>query len=136
MDKKIKEAIRGTELEIKRKAEEEWKALGERIGKQKVEEIQEARNRLANLFSSYWVKWKNLERLAPKAVYGEWWREEHDKPIAEALNRLELKVRGRKCRARDCENVFIPKRSDQFYCSVNCRTRAFHQRKRAISTNK
>jgi len=48
--------------------------------------------------------------------------------------RGEIKVRH--CRAEDCEKIFIPVRSDQEYCSANCRTRAFHQRgKGPLSTN-
>ena len=39
-------------------------------------------------------------------------------------------IRVKHCRAEDCEKIFILVRSDQEYCSVNCRTRAFHQRKR------
>lgn len=136
MDKKIKEAIRRAELEIKRKAEEEWKALEERIGKQKVEEIRGSLKKLAELYGNYWVRWKNLQDKAPKAVYDEWWEENKHKPIAEALNQGELKVWSRKCKAKDCNNIFVPKRSDQVYCSVNCRTRAYHQRKREVTTNK
>jgi hypothetical protein len=136
MERKVKEAIKNAELEIKRKDEEEWAALAERIGEQKAGEIRGSLKRLADLFGSYWVRWKKLESIAPKAVYDEWWEENHDKPIAEALNRLELKVRGRKCRAKDCSNIFISKRSDHVYCGVNCRTRAFYQRKRASSTSK
>lgn len=37
-----------------------------------------------------------------------------------------------RCKAHDCNKIFVPKRSDQEYCSVNCRTRAFHQRKKHI----
>jgi len=44
------------------------------------------------------------------------------------------KIRVKRCKAKDCNKIFIPKRSGQKYCSVNCRTRAFHQRKRTIST--
>ena len=136
MNRKIKQAIRHAELEIKRKDKEKWQALEERIGKQKVEEIQGSLKNLADLYGDYLVSWQNLKNGASKAVYDEWWEENHDKPIQEALEKLELKVRGRKCKAKDCNNVFIPKRSDQFYCSMNCRTRAFHQRKRASSTDK
>lgn len=132
MRESTREILKKAELEIKRKDREEWQALAEKIGKQKVEEIRGS----LKVFAGLYITWKKLESIAPKAVYAEWWKEEHDKPIQEALEKLELKVRGRKCRARDCENVFIPKRSDQVYHSVNCRTRAFHQRKRAISTSK
>jgi len=37
----------------------------------------------------------------------------------------------RRCKARDCNKIFLPRRSDRQYCSTNCRTRAFHQRKRS-----
>lgn len=138
--KKVLDENRQKGKEIKKdlglEDEEEWKALEKKIGEQKVEEIRDTHKKIADLFGSYWIKWKNLERIAPEAVYIEWWKKNHDKPIAEALNRLELKVKGRKCKAKDCNNIFVPKRSDQVYCSVNCRTRAFHQRKRANSTDK
>lgn len=37
-------------------------------------------------------------------------------------------IRVKRCKAKDCGKIFIPARSDQQYCCVNCRTRAFHQR--------
>ncbi len=131
-----KEVLRNAELGRKRKGKEEWQVLAEKIGKQRVGEIRGSLKKLADLYGSYWLKWKKLESIAPEAVYKEWWEEDHDKPIGEALNRLELKVRGRECRARGCDNVFVPKRSDHVYCSENCRTRAFHQRKRASLTGR
>lgn len=133
MNKKIKQAIRHAELEIKRKDEEKWQALAEKIGEQKVEEIQGS----LKVFADLYITWKKLENIAPKTVYDEWWKEEHDKPIAEALNRLELKVRGKECKARDCNNIFVPKRSDQVYCSTRCRDREvkrrYRQRKKELS---
>jgi len=124
-----KEILKKAELGRKRKDREEWAALVEKIGEQKTG--QEALRRLADLFGSYWARWKKLESIAPEAVYKEWWRENHDKPIEEALNRLELKVRGKKCRGKDrCDNVFIPKRSDQVYCSERCRDREVKRRYR------
>ncbi|MBA7471587.1 MAG: hypothetical protein GH144_01735 [Clostridia bacterium] len=132
MDKKVKEAVRRAELEIKRKDREEWAALAEKIGKQKAGEIRGS----LKVFADFYITWKKLEDIAPEVVYKEWWRENHDKPIQEALERLELKIRGTKCKAKDCGNIFIPKRSDHIYCGVNCRTRAFYQKKRASSTSK
>ena len=124
-----KEILKNAELGRKRKDREEWAALVEKIGEQKTG--QEALRRLADLFGSYWARWKKLESIAPEAVYKEWWRENHDKPIEEALNRLELKVRGKKCRGKDrCDNVFIPKRTDQVYCSERCRDREVKRRYR------
>ncbi|MFQ6066175.1 MAG: hypothetical protein ACE5K3_02715 [bacterium] len=43
----------------------------------------------------------------------------------------EIKVK--RCKAKDCNRVFIPVRSDKVYCSVNCRTRSFHQRKSSLN---
>ncbi len=133
MRESIREILKNAELEIKRKDREEWAALAERIGKQKAGEIR----RSLKVFADFYITWKKLEKLAPEAVYKEWWEENHDKPIAEALNRLELKVRGRKCRAKECDNIFIPKRSDQVYCSTRCRDREtkrrYRQRKKELS---
>jgi len=121
MNRKIKQAIRHAELERKRKDEEEWQALAKRIGNQKVENIRES----LKVFADFYIIWKKLENIAPKAVYDEWWEENHNKPIQEALEKLELKVRGRKCKAKDCNNVFIPKRSDRIYCSKRCAKRVW-----------
>jgi len=124
MNRKIKQAIRHAELERKRKDEEEWQALAKRIGNQKVENIRES----LKVFADFYIIWKKLENIAPKAVYDEWWEENHNKPIQEALEKLELKVRGRKCKAKDCNNVFIPKRSDRIYCSKRCAKRVWAQK--------
>lgn len=132
MDKKIKETLKNARIEVEkqRKDRKEWQALEEKVSKQKIEEVQETLKRLADLCSGFWARWKKLKSITPKIVYNEWWKENHNKPIQEALEKLELKVKGKECRAKDCSNIFAPKRSDQVYCGVNCRTRAYHQRKR------
>jgi len=40
------------------------------------------------------------------------------------------RIKVRYCKAVDCNRIFIPVRSDQKYCSVNCRNRAYYQRKK------
>lgn len=46
------------------------------------------------------------------------------------------KIRVKKCAAEDCDNLFIPVRSDAKYCSDNCRVRAFNKRKQGEFTVK
>lgn len=138
MDKKIKEAIRRAELEIKRKHKEEWQGLAEKIGKQKIGKIRETLKR----FTDYYIAWKRLEKQAPKGIYDKWYREVKNEPLSwELLERLKLRLKAlkaKKCKARDCGNLLIPKRSDQVYCSTRCRDREakrrYRERKKELST--
>ena len=45
-------------------------------------------------------------------------------------------IRVKRCKATDCNEVFIPKRSDQEYCSARCYDRLYKRRMRALSRKK
>ena len=77
----------------------------------------------------YQRKRRQLGKIAPPGVYEAWWQRVKDEPPNWAQIRdLELQVKGKPCVR--CGKVFVPKRSDQRYCSTRCRVAAYRQRRR------
>jgi len=104
--------------------------LREAVGQKKADEFEALLQRLTESRVKIGKKRAELKKIISEETFKKWEEENKYEPYWEALEKLELKVRGRNCTAKNCNERFIPIKSNQKYCSIRCRNREVKRRHR------